>query len=121
MAFWNAAGSEAGRVFPSPSAHSSMLKPQTWEQDTFHSVRKNTAHRYMPIGPTGRIIASSTPSSRAVRIVCAISCPILMSKSAIVAHGTGRKPGFQCGCRSSTVSGGCDAHASIRAKSHPAG
>src|ERR1019366_6458150 len=57
-----------------------MLNPQTWSQLTPHSLRKYTAQRYIPMGPTGRIRASFRPASRTRRICMAISCPSMASE-----------------------------------------
>ncbi len=65
--------------------------------------------------------ASCRPCARADRIVVAISCPNITSKSATDSHAMGSKAGFHQGCRSPIAPGGWAQQASARARSHPWG
>ena len=117
MEYSKDAGLVESRVLPFSSAHSSILKVVTWSQLISHSLRKYAAQRYIPIGPTGRMMASFLPSSRVSLICFAISWPIRVSKSEREAHSTGLKLSFQ----KSSLATPFSQQASIFAISHPLG
>src|SRR5262249_48785619 len=88
---------------------------------TPHSLRKYTVQRYMPIGPTGRMMASCCPARRLKWISRAISCPMYVSKSAKLVQGTGANCGCHQDSRSVNFSGAIPASLSLLARSQPAG